>query len=217
MNTMIRCALGLAIAVALSAAAHAADATYTADLKPLNTRATGTETTGDARLEVEGNTLTIDIRIEGAPPGMVHWQHFHGFEDGRTARCASVADDANGDGLVDLKETEAVSGTTMVPFTQNPADMDVADGTYPRADADGKYHYTATVSMQALEAAVEKAFPRQKPDLGKRVIYIHGVPESTALPDSVASLDPVPAHTTLPIACGMIQPGGNINPPLVTR
>jgi hypothetical protein len=37
-------------------------------------------------------------------------------------------------------------------------------------------------------------------------VYIHGVPSATQLPSSVASLGPIPAQVTLPIACGKIEP-----------
>lgn len=42
-------------------------------------------------------------------------------------------------------------------------------------------------------------------DLDHRVVFIHGVLPITQLPASVASLGPIPAHTTLPIACGRIE------------
>jgi hypothetical protein len=116
-----------------------------------------------------------------------------------------MAQDANHDGIVDLIETGKTSGTTMVPFITDPASMDVAHGTYPTADANGDYHYHETVSLKALDAAFAKQFPGQKLDLAKRVVYIHGVPDGTKLPSTVASLGPIPAQVTLPIACGRIE------------
>src|SRR5699024_4951933 len=113
--------------------------------------------------------------------------------------------DANHDGIVDLIETGKASGTTMVPLITHPASMNIAHGTYPKANADGDYTYHATVSLKALQAAFAKAFPGQKLDLTKRVVYVHGVPSSTRLPSTVASLGPIPAQVTLPIACGRIE------------
>lgn len=185
-----------------TAAAQSADATYSAPLNALNSSVTGSEAGGTATLVVKGDELTITVDAHGVPANTVHWQHFHGFTTGVAASCADASADANGDGIVDLMETEAASGTTMVPFDADPAAMDVAHGTYPTADAEGNYHYTQTVSMKALQAAFGKAFDGQTLDLGKRVIYIHGVPAATELPASVASLGPIPAQVTLPIACG---------------
>lgn len=143
--------------------------------------------------------------MHGAPPATVHWQHFHGFADGAQATCPAMGSDTNRDGVIDLIETGRVAGTTMVPFIAQPASMDVAHGSYPTADARGDYHYHQTVSLQALQAAFAKAFPGQQLELNRRVVFIHGIPAGTALPPSVASLGPIPAQVTLPIACGQIE------------
>jgi hypothetical protein len=37
------------------------------------------------------------------------------------------------------------------------------------------------------------------------VVFIHRVPSATKLAASVASLGPIPAQVTLPIACGKIE------------
>lgn len=180
-------------------------ATYAAQLHPLNTAVTGSPTMGEARFVQRGNELDIDIRVQGAPAGIVHWQHFHGFADGSPATCPGAAADANGDGIIDLMETAPTSGTTMVPFISEPQSMDIPGGTYPTADAAGTYEYRVTVPLDALQAAFGKAFPHQRLDLDRRVVFIHGVPADTALPGSVQSLGPIPAQTTLPIACGVIE------------
>lgn len=188
-----------------ASAASPARTVYVAHLQAMNTGTARTSTTGTARFTTDGDKLTVDIRVHGAPPDTVHWQHFHGFTDGQPAACPGAEADANHDGIVDLIETGKASGTTMVPFDGDPSAMDVAHGTYPKADAHGNYHYHATVSLKALDAAFGKAFPGQQLDLDKRVVYIHGVPDGTKLPSSVASLGPIPAQVTLPIACGKIE------------
>lgn len=185
--------------------AHSSDTVYVAHLQPVNTSITGGKTTGEARFEIKGDSLIISVKVEGAPPGIIHWQHFHGFKDDHAANCPAQSADANGDGIIDLIETEPAAGTTMVPFDEAPAAMDVAHGTYPTASEKGAYDYHKTVSVKALTAAFEKAFDGQKLDLDRRVVFIHGVPADTKLPSSVASLGPVPAHVTLPIACGKIE------------
>ena len=154
-----------------------------------------------------GDSLTITVQVRGAPPDVIHWQHFHGFKDGRPASCATPTSDTNHDGLIDLIETEPVSGTTMVPFIDDPVSMDVAEGKYSKASAGGTYHYRATVSLAALDAAFGKAFAGAKLDLDRRVVLIHSVGAIT-LPSSVASLGTIPSQVTLPIACGTIERGG---------
>jgi hypothetical protein len=91
----------------------------------------------------------------------------------------------------------------MVPFIDDPVSMNVAEGMYPKASANGTYEYRRTVSLKALKAAFAKAFDGAKLDLDRRVVVIHGTPKT--LPASVASLGPIPAQVTLPIACGTIE------------
>jgi hypothetical protein len=136
---------------------------------------------------------------------MEHWQHFHGFKDQRPATCPTARADVNHDGIIDLIETEPTSGTTMVPFNARPAAMKIPSNTYPKASSKGTYRYRKVISLKALEAAFAKTFGTRNLDLDHRVIFIHGVPPTTKLPSTVASLDDIPAHVTLPIACGRIE------------
>ena len=106
---------------------------------------------------------------------------------------------------IDLIETEPVSGTTIVPFIDDPVSMQVAEGKYPKASALGTYDYRTTVSLAALEAAFGKAFDGSKLDLDRRVVLIHGVGATVTLPASVTSLGTIPSQVTLPIACGTIE------------
>src|SRR6185437_1683424 len=123
----------------------------------------------------------------------------------RDATCPTGAADVNHDGIIDLVETEPTAGTTMVPFDEDPVAMDIGGGTYPKAGADGTFKYQKTVSLKALDAAFAKAFGDKGLDLDRRVVFVHGILESTELPASVASLGTVPARVTLPIACGEIR------------
>jgi hypothetical protein len=178
---------------------------YVAQLHTMNAKVTGLKTTGVARFAIQGDSLTISVKVKDAAPNIVHWQHFHGFKDGKAATCATLAADKNRDGIIDLIETEPASGTTMVPFIDDPVSMNVPGGTYPKASANGRYEYRSTVSLPALKAAFSKAFDGSKLDLDRRVVLIHGT--AKPLPGSVASLGPIPATVTLPIACGTIERG----------
>lgn len=177
---------------------------YYAELTPLNSEIVGSETKGEAVFQVDGDSMMVMIHVTGAPAGIEHWQHFHGFIGGEDASIATMADDANGDGIVDVVETGKNSGTTMVPFNAIPTAMNLADNTYPVADQSGFYHYQVKIPMSELKAAFGKAFNGSPIDLEKRVLYIHGVPSSTKLPKTVQSVGNIPAQVTLPIACGKI-------------
>ena len=199
----IACLFAVAVVAQESSPEQHSKAVYVAQLHPMNAKVTGHRTTGEGRFTVKGDSLTISIKVKDAAPGLTHWQHFHGFKDNRDATCATAAADKNNDGIVDLIETEPVSGTTMVPFIDDPVSMNVAEGRYPKASADGRYEYRQTVSLDALKAAFAKAFDGSKLDLDRRVVLIHGT--SNTLPKSVASLGPIPAQVTVPIACGTIE------------
>jgi len=183
-----------------------ADVVYKAELSALNAKTTGSEVSGEASFTIYGDRLTIRISAHGVPPNMEHLQHLHGFAKGdRTSRCPTARNDTNGDGIIDIVETEPLAGTTMVPFTDDPVNMQIVNDTYPRAGAEGSYLYVKTISLKALKAAFTAKFPGQQLDLDRRVVFLHGVPTTTKLPATVASLDHIPAQVTLPIACGQIR------------
>ena len=190
--------------------AENADVTYKAELSPLNSKTTGSDARGEATFTISGDQLTIHVSAKGVSPNMEHLQHLHGFAKGdRKSKCPPARNDTNGDGIIDLIETEPVAGTTMVPFHDDPVSMEIVKDTYPAAGADGSYSYEKTVSLKALKDAFAAKFPGQQLDLDRRVVFLHGVPASTKLPATVASLDGIPAQVTLPIACGEIKKAGD--------
>lgn len=194
-----------AVLASLAGGATAQD-TYRTELSTLNFDTTGRSATGSASISVSGDSVTIRVQTLGTPPQMMHLQHMHGFAEGEeTARCPTPEADTNGDGIIDLIETEAAAGVTMVPFHDDPVSMEIVAESYPVADAAGAYTYERTVPLSALSSAFAEAFEGQELDFGRRVVFVHGVPADTALPDSVRSLGDVPAHVTLPIACGAFE------------
>jgi hypothetical protein len=194
----------------LVAQAAEGDASYRAELLPLNAMTTGAEAGGEATFVISGDQLTIRVTAKGVPPNMEHLQHFHGFAMGdQKSACPVAGSDVNGDGVIDIKETEALAGETMVPFQDDPVSMQIVSDTYPKADGGGSYTYEKTVPLKALEDAFTGKYPGQKLDLERRVVFLHGVPATTKLAPSVASLGDIPAQVTIPIACGVIEKSAN--------
>lgn len=184
--------------------AQQAGETYKARLIALNSGSTGSSAEGEATFRVVGDSLEVQIKMRGVPAYIEHWEHFHGFPDGKAASCVTPSQDANKDGHIDLIETESVSGTTMVPFNDKPEDMIIPTHTYPQASSEGSFEYTKSVPLTQLAKTFGRVYPGGRIDLDKRVIYVHGVPSTSALPGSVKTLGPIPSHVTLPIACGQI-------------
>lgn len=180
-------------------------ATYIANLQGLNSNVTNMSTTAQAKFILTNDSLFVTISARGVAPGIQHWQHFHGFGDGQSASCAEQANDKNNDGIIDVVETETTSGTTMVPFNDKAAEMDLGSDTYPKANDDSTYQYEVRIPLAQLKASFAKSFGDSSLNLEKRVLYIHGVPSDSKLPSTVASIGDIPAHITLPIACGKIE------------
>lgn len=193
------------LAVSISVTPALAADHFVAKLQPLNANKIGTSASGTADLKIKDGKLITTIDLAGLQPGMMHLQHFHGFIDGKDAVCPTADADTNKDGFIDLVETEPFAGITMVPFHAHPASLEIANDTYPKADKKGAAHYSDTVSIADLEAALKEKLKATGLNLDKRVIFIHGVADTAALPDSVKSLPGVPAQVTLPIACGKIE------------
>jgi hypothetical protein len=85
-------------------------------LHPLN----GSGVRGATRLLLRDGQLSVESFVSGAAPGRVHMQHIHvppGRSDGR---CPTRALDANGDGLVSLKEGLGSYGPPLVSLEPFP-------------------------------------------------------------------------------------------------
>ncbi len=203
-------AISATAAIATLAAARTAqvppkDLVWIAQLGPINQKAWKTNAHGEVRLTEHADSLTIHVHMEGLPPNIEHWQHFHGFPDGHQSVCPTISADTSHDGLVDILETSPAAGTTMVPFNADPVGMDIPTHTYPHAQQAGTYDYTKTVSLSSLESAFGKVYKDGHIDLSRRVVMVHGVPESISLPATVSSLGTIPSRVTLPLACGPIH------------
>lgn len=179
---------------------------YQAQIQPLNAQAIGAAAHGSAFFVINGDQLTINIEMFATPANLQHWEHFHGFPNGQAAAIATMAQDVNQDGFVDLPETEPVSGTTMVPFNAAPERMEIPNDDYPVADDQGYFAYTKVVPLAALSQQFKQTFNDSELALEKRVIYIHGVTDDVDLPESVAgAVGHYGTHVTLPIAVGQIK------------
>ncbi len=179
---------------------------YVAEIKPVNAKLIGSEVRGHAEIVVDGDTVSVKIEATGTPPNMMHWSHFHGFTDGRKGRVPTEEADTNGDGIIDLPELYAVSGSTMVPFDNAPHDMHIPHDNYPHSDAEGNWNYEFEFPLGKLEENFEAKFETRDLALDKRTVLIHGIPESIELPDTVlGTVKEYGPHTTVPIGVGELE------------
>ena len=105
----------VALAGGRTAQPPATDSDWVAQLHSINEKAWKTHAYGEVRFTEHAESLTIHVQMEGIPPDIVHWQHFHAFPDGRQSACPTIAADTSHDGLIDILETSTAAGTTMVP------------------------------------------------------------------------------------------------------
>lgn len=202
-----RTVLPALLAILATAPTGAQELSLRGDILPMNIGASAGQTvTGTISLNEEGGELRIEIDAGGLAPGM-HLAHLHGFAvpDPEEAACPDAAADANGDGIVDLIETRDAAGVTLVPMTENPASLEIMSEGYPEAQEDGQMEYIQIVEPATLERAMVETYGTP-PALETRVFFVHGVPSEAGLPDSVQSLEGVPAHATLPIGCAEMKP-----------
>lgn len=180
---------------------------YRAEISALNETKIGTTPHGYVEFTRLGDNLHIKLEMFDTPANIQHWEHFHGFPDGRDATIPTQEQDTNQDGWIDLIETEAVSGTTMVPLDNAPHHMNIPHDEYPIADERGYYSYEKDIPYKALKRKFKDVFGTADLDLEKRVVYIHGVPRSLHIPDTVGGKisDTYDQYVTLPIAAGKIK------------
>ena len=173
---------------------------YVADLEPLNAGMHVNKEThqtyeiprasGWAKLKVTGDDVSVKIKVRGVAPGITHAQHIHA---GRA--CPAPATDPNNDGVLDVIEGLPAYGPILVNLDSDLSSN--AAGMFPMANAYGRYTYSAKGSKAHIEAEIQQALR-----LGTRHVVIHGVDPTTPLPTTVQSLPGLPAHATLPVACG---------------
>ena len=56
----------------------------------LNAEKIGTSAHGTAEFTIDGDTMHIKIEMFDTPANTEHWQHFHGFTDGKDAIVATM-------------------------------------------------------------------------------------------------------------------------------
>jgi hypothetical protein len=178
---------------------------YRAPLQPVNPGITEAGLTGEVRLVMFGDELRITVETEGLAPDMMHLQHLHGSRDGMDAECAPAGLRTEQDDITDLLDTRPYSGITLIPLHDDPASLAIKSDAYPVSNRAGAYTYTQAVNRDELQRAVADEYGIDDIELGRMVVYIHGVAEDTNLPDTVRSLPGVPAHITLPVACAELD------------
>jgi hypothetical protein len=185
--------------LSLAPAAFAQDA-FRADLAPLN----NSGASGTADLALNGDQLSTDISSEGLAPGLPHAQHIHGLEQAMS-ECPTLANDQDGDGLVNTTEGQPSYGPILTSLTtegDTSPESGLAVDRFPVANEDGTLTYGRTfdVPRNVAERLGDFAIVQHGVDLNGNGVY----DEEAAGP---SDLDPsLPQEATIPANCGVIVP-----------
>jgi len=177
-----------------------AQGTFQANLAPLN----NSGASGTANLALEGDQLTTDIASGGLAPNLPHAQHIHGLEQA-ISECPTLANDQDGDGLVNTTEGEPSYGPILTSFTtegDTSPESGLAVERFPVANEDGTLTYGRTfgVPSNVAERLGEFALVQHGVDLNGNGVY----DKEAAGP---SDLDPsLPQEATIPANCGTIEP-----------
>jgi hypothetical protein len=177
---------------------------YRAILLPVNPTVSP-NVSGTALVSREGDNFRVRVSVDNAPQA-IHMQHIH-----TGTACPVAAADVNGDGFIDVIEAQASVGNVLIPLNGDLSSQSAGSQYWPF----GNYNYDRSTSYDLMLAdlrapdenpddSVVKLGPEENLNLEGRVVEIHGVAQNANLPETVASKDGMPAHRTLPIACGVL-------------
>lgn len=114
-------------------------------------------------LIVKGDeTVTVSLAAEGLEPGQLHRLNIHRYEDERAVRCATDADDADGDGQIDVEEGQAAYGPIALELLPTPTAGDdgtaTFEGTFP-LEASKIYNGVIVVSGATIDGGFDPSVP----------------------------------------------------------
>jgi hypothetical protein len=180
---------------------------FRAVLRPLNVSVAG-NTTGTVEIKIKGDDVVVESNVAGAPAGVKHHQNIMTLTS-----CPTETSDANNDSVVDIAEALPSVGFILIPLDSDLSAQLDGMSYGPIANSSGSYFYRRSTTLSALLSdlgatdpdssdAVKKLSPGENLNLAGRVVVVHGVRSSDALPETTATLGENKSSEVLPIACG---------------
>jgi hypothetical protein len=186
----------------LSQAGH-----YQATLSPINAHLAG-DVAGSALVKVKGDSLTVEVKVNGSPAQISHGQSIHIADS-----CPTLSSDINKDGVIDGVEGQKSYGPVIIPLDSDLRTQIEKDIRFPTSDFSGNYYYRQQASIsEMMKDLTEKDFDttdnliKIKSSLGLagRQVVIYGVASDVAIPESVNAINGQTKSASLPIACGTL-------------
>ena len=165
-----------------------------------------------AYLHTKYNQFYARVELSSTFVGVSHRQAIH-----QGSKCPDGTSDTNKDGVVDFKEAVSAAGMILIPLDSDVSSQ-VLGNEYPVIKEDGLYEYSEAAPLDLLveELREEDLYPQdslgklsknEKLDLENRTVIIYGIPETKLVPRSVTSNEGEPQDQWIPIACGRINRG----------
>lgn len=186
--------------LAAPASADHEGSVYTADLGELN----GSGGTGSATLTVsdDGETMAIDLSATGLNLDGPHAIHLHGIvEDDNVlaSTCPTMADDADGDGVLTVLEGAPKYGAVQVSLTTS------GDTSAGSALAIDRFPAGTAVNYSRAGIPIDDVL---KPNIGKLHFVVHGIDENgngtldLDQTERSSLTEDLPREGTAPALCG---------------
>lgn len=182
---------------------------YMYDLNPVPhdpSKDGGSEASGNARVTVDGDHVTVRIQAKGLTPNLVHVQHIHGVARNQCPT-AERRDDRVDDGLIDTVEGLPDYGAIQVSLTTR-GDTSPGSGLaverFPVADEHGKLKYERTFTIGV-------DFPREVAEhFEQHHFVVHGIDVnrngSYDFEAGTSGLtSSLPLEAELPATCGLTK------------
>ncbi|WP_026820453.1 hypothetical protein [Arthrobacter castelli] len=192
-------ALGLTAMAAAPAMADHAEGSYSTMLEEVN----NSGASGEAWVDVNGSEATVTIKTSGLAETFKdgpypHVQHVH---IGAQGTCPTMADDANGDGIISTPEGAPAYGSVGTTLSLKGGTGPAAATDVTVAPSGGSYTYKRTFE---LNEKTQDALAN-----GTAVAVVHGLNpanQPAAATETMSELAPeLPLAATAPALCGPLQ------------
>ena len=180
---------------------------YQATLSPLNAHLAG-DVAGSALVKVKGDSLSVEVKVNGSPAQISHGQSIHIADS-----CPTLSSDTNKDGVIDGVEGQKSYGPVIIPLDSDIRTQIEKDIRFPTSDFSGNYYYRQQASIsEMMKDLTAKDFDtsdnlvkiRSSLGLTGRQVVIYGVANDVAIPSSVSAINGQTKSASLPIACGTL-------------
>jgi hypothetical protein len=182
---------------------------YTATLTTLNKNVAGA-INGTATFNINKKDFSVEVDILNSTPHTIHGQYLQMASD-----CPKIEADMNHDGFVDFKEALPSVGEIIIPLDGDISSQMLDSYIFPASDDTGAYVYMQTAGVNQMiedltlpdentDDDIVKIKKGDVLDIEGKVVVVYGVPATTVLPETVATMGNFPAYASLPVACGKI-------------